>query len=468
MRPLNSLSGRFLLLTVIFVMIAEVTIFVPSVARFREDYLLARLERAQIASLALLASEDQIVTASLAEELLTSAGVYNVVLRRDEARELILSNALPSPVSASYDLRGARPWGLIRDALAQLLDARPGVIRVIGDPLRDAGLLIEVTMPSAPLRAAMLDYGLRILWLSLFISVLTAALLFLAVRRFMVAPINRVIAHVKAYQAAPEDARRVIEPQAGIAELREAETALRSMQLQLTQLLRQKERMAALGGAVARISHDLRNMLTTAQLLADRLEASNDPAVQRTAPKLLGSLSRAVNLCESTLAFGRAEEPAPVMQRVSLAQLISDVVEAERLACETDQVRIESAVPHDAHAKLDPEQIYRVIANLVRNARQAIEARGRPGAISVSVRTEGADCVIAVVDTGPGLPESLRETLFQPFHGTSRKGGSGLGLAIAAELVRGHGGRLDLVQTSPKGTEFAIRLPLDGPTAEAD
>ncbi len=462
MRLLNSLSGRFLLLTVVFVMIAEITIFVPSVARFREDYLLARLERAQIASLALLASENQKVAPGLAEELLTNAGVFNVVLRRNDTRELILSSPLPAPVAESYDLRGASAWALIRDALAQLADREPGVIRVIGDPLRNAGLLIEVTMPSEPLRAAMIDYGLRILWLSLFISVVTAGLLFLAVRRFMVAPITRVVAHIKAYEAAPEDARQVIRPAAGVTELREAETALRSMQLQLTQLLRQKERMAALGGAVARISHDLRNMLTTAQLMADRLETSDDPAVQRTAPKLLSSLARAANLCESTLAFGRAEEPAPNLADVALVPLVEDVIEAERYACEGDLVRFVMAVPPEARARLDAEQIYRVIANLVRNARQAIEASGRAGVIRVSVSLEGNDCVILIADTGPGLPEKLRETLFKPFHGTSRKGGSGLGLAIAAELVRGHGGRLDLVQSGPGGTEFAIRLPSGG------
>ncbi|PKP84210.1 MAG: sensor histidine kinase, partial [Alphaproteobacteria bacterium HGW-Alphaproteobacteria-2] len=255
---------------------------------------------------------------------------------------------------------------------------------------------------------------------------------------------------------------QVIRPAAGVTELREAETALRSMQLQLTQLLRQKERMAALGGAVARISHDLRNMLTTAQLMADRLETSDDPAVQRTAPKLLSSLARAANLCESTLAFGRAEEPAPNLADVALVPLVEDVIEAERYACEGDLVRFVMAVPPEARARLDAEQIYRVIANLVRNARQAIEASGRAGVIRVSVSLEGNDCVILIADTGPGLPEKLRETLFKPFHGTSRKGGSGLGLAIAAELVRGHGGRLDLVQSGPGGTEFAIRLPSGG------
>lgn len=93
---LNTLSGRFLILTIIFVMLAEVLIFVPSIARFREDFLLSRLERAQIASLALLA--DDMIDPGLEEELLRNAGVFNVVLRRNEARQLMLSSPMPQPV----------------------------------------------------------------------------------------------------------------------------------------------------------------------------------------------------------------------------------------------------------------------------------------------------------------------------------------------------------------------------------
>ncbi|MEY4984014.1 MAG: hypothetical protein RIR62_2280, partial [Pseudomonadota bacterium] len=283
-RFLNTLSGRFLLLTAAFVMLAEVLIFVPSIARFRADYLFLRLEKAQIASLALLASETTISTA-LEDELLDNAEVFNVVLRRDEVRQLVLSSPIPQPVDATYDLRAAGPWELIRDAMAVLGDRQNRIIRVIGNPVQDAGLLIEITMETAPLRAAMVEYGLRILLLSALISVVTALLLFLAVQRMLVGPIRRVVRHMQAYAQAPEDARSVIAPNADVEELRVAEEALESMQLQLTGALRQKERLAQLGGAVAKISHDLRNILTTAQLFADRLEGSADPQVARAAPK---------------------------------------------------------------------------------------------------------------------------------------------------------------------------------------
>ncbi len=457
---LNSLSGRFLLLTTLFVMLAEVLIFVPSIARFREDYLLLRLERAQIASLALLANHGM-VSDSLEKELLANAGVLNVVLRRDAVRQLVLSSPIPQPVAATYDLRHADPLTLIRDAVAQLLDAKNRVIRVIGNPVNDAGLLIEVTTETAPLRKAMIDYGLRILALSAIISIMTALLLFIAVRRLLVIPIKRVVTHMTAYAEAPEDARRVIEPTASVSELREAEVALQSLQKQLTGALRQKERLAQLGGAVAKVSHDLRNILTTAQLFADRMEDSRDPAVMRAAPKLMGSINRAVNLCESTLAFGKAEEPPPALTRFSLRTMVDDVIESERIAGGGDDGRVAflADVPAGVMIRADSEQLHRVLTNLVRNARQAIEQTGEEGTIELAGGESESEWWLSIEDTGPGLPPKARDHLFTPFQGGARKGGFGLGLAIAAELIRGHGGRLELVRSDSEGTKFMIHLP---------
>jgi signal transduction histidine kinase len=453
----NTLSGRFVVLTTIFVLLAEVLILVPSVARYREDYLLSRLERAQIASLALLAND--MIDPELEQELLNTAGVYNVVLRRNEVRQLVLSSPIPAPIQATYDLRDATSLDLIRDAARDLWTAESHVIRVIGNPVQQAGLLIEVTINTGPMRREILDYGLRILLLSAVISIFTAMLLFLAVRRFLVGPIKGVIGAMRSYAEAPEDARRIIEPSAGVVELRQAEEALATMQRQMTGALRQKERMAQLGGAVAKVNHDLRNMLTTAQLFTDRMEHSTDPVVKRTMPKLLGSISRAVNLCETTLAFGKAEEPPPTLTRFSLARIVNDVVDSERLAAGEHDLSFSEDVPSGLVIRADAEQLYRILGNLVRNARQAIVASGTPGEISVRAIESDGEWDILVTDTGPGLPPKAREHLFQPFQGGVRKDGFGLGLAIAAELTRGHGGKLELVSTGPEGTSFAIRLP---------
>ena len=454
---LNTLSGRFLILTMIFVMLAEIFIFVPSVARYREDWMLNRLERAQISSLVLLATEE--IDETLEKELLQNAGVLNVVLRRDEVRQLMLSSPIPSPIADTYDLRNAMAPELIMDAMRRLANPEPEVVRVIGNPVQDAGLLIEVTMETAPLRAAMIDYGIRILILSAVISIFTATLLFLAVRGFLVKPIRGVVSAMQTYAAAPEDARRIIKPTAGIRELREAEEALQTLQSQLTTSLRQKDRLAQLGSAVAKISHDLRNILTTAQLFTDRLEASQDPTVARMVPKLLNSMRRAIHLAEATLTFGKAEEAPPQLDQVQLADIVTEVFEGERLADETEACTFEDNVAPTFVLRADREQLYRVLSNLVRNARQAMTTAGCMGTITISAAESNGDWLIRVADTGPGLPPKAQENLFQAFAGSVRKGGSGLGLAIASELVRGHGGRIELESTGDGGTTFAIVLP---------
>jgi signal transduction histidine kinase len=459
---LNSLSGRFLILTTVFVMLAEVLIFVPSIARFREEYLLNRLERAQIASLALLA--DDMLETELEAELLENAGVFNVVLRRDELRQLMLASPIPQPISSTFDMHDPSAMVLIRDAMARMIEPKNEIIRVMGAPVRDAGLLIEVTMETAPLRMAMLDYGVRILVLSAVISVFTAVLLFAAVRVFLVRPIKGVVGYMKRYASAPEDARGIFQPSAGVTELREAEEALQQLQIELTHALKQKERLAQLGGAVARVSHDLRNILTSAVLFTDRIESSEDPLVRRLAPKLVNAITRAVSLCESTLAFGRADEPAPTLTFFPLANIVSDVIDSEKLTVENTCVSMSSDIEPNLVVRADPEQLFRVILNLVRNARQAIMTTNKPASITVSAHEDDENWWISVNDTGPGLPARAQEHLFTPFQGGARKGGSGLGLAISADLIRGHGGTLALQKTGQDGTTFEICLPKDDGT----
>jgi signal transduction histidine kinase len=278
-------------------------------------------------------------------------------------------------------------------------------------------------------------------------------------RALLLKPIKRVVGHMQRYALAPEDARRLIEPSASVTELREAEVALRMMQTDLTHALKQKERLAQLGSAVSKISHDLRNILAAAQLFTDRIETSQDPTVRRLAPKLVGSITRAVHLCESTLAFGKAEEPGPTLTMMPVADMVEDAIDAERLASKDDDVSFAVDVPAGLRVRADPEQMYRVLSNLLRNARQALMAAGQGGEIGVRAYEDDVAWHIDVSDTGPGLPPKAQEHLFTPFQGGARKGGSGLGLVIAVELIKGHGGDLRLLETGPKGTRFGITLP---------
>ena len=467
MSLLRSLSGRLLLVTLGVVMLSEVAIFVPSVARFRLDYLIERVRRAEIAALTVMAAPDRMISPELEAELLAKAEALNVAVEREGVRELVLQSGQFDEVIESFDLREPAIWKLIMDALACMLASGKGVIRVIAHAPADMGKVIEVTLEAGPLRAAMLDYGLRILRLSLVISLTTAAMVFFAVRRFVVRPITEVIGDVKRFSENPEDPTRIITPRSRLGEIAEAERALAEMEREVHGALKARARLASLGEAVAKISHDLRNILATAQLMADRLEASREPIVARTAPKLIASLGRAIRLCQSTLTYGKAEEAPPEPRVVRLRTLAEEVVEGLGLAPDDPVVRCEVDIGPDMAVRADPEHLYRVLANLARNAEQAIRAHGRPGALAIAARRVGGAVEIAVSDTGPGMPAKALEHLFEPFRGGTRRDGTGLGLAIAHELVMANGGELRLVTSTTSGTEFRVVLPATASIAAA-
>lgn len=457
---LRTLSGRLLTLTVVIVMVTEVFVFLPSVARFREDYLMQRLQMAQIASLALLAADDAMVEETLETELLENAEVTSIVLRRDFARQLILQAPEGAEVAQTYDLRGADALSLIGDALRTLVRTERRTIRVIGAPMPNRGQGVEITLAERPLRNAMIAYGQRIFLLSLFISSIAGALVFVACRLLIVRPMERVVDDMVAFQKDPENAPLASSGGSGLVEIARAESALAEMQADVRGALRQKSRLAELGAAVAKISHDLRNMLASAQLMADRLEGSRDPVVARIGPKLIGSLDRAASLCVSTLKHGKAEEAPPAPRRIALRRLVEDVGDAVFVGGgDGGAVTFANEVEPACWATADPDHLFRVLINLARNARQAMEAANRSGRVRVSAEAADGRVVLTLADDGPGMPVKALENLFQPFLGGARRGGSGLGLAIAAELTAANGGALELVESTTEGTVFRLTLP---------
>ena len=186
-----------------------------------------------------------------------------------------------------------------------------------------------------------------------------------------------------------------------------------------------------------------------------------DPRVQRFAPKLMRSLERAIAFCQSTLSYGRAQEAAPDRRKVALDPVITEVRESLGLAAATSITwvnHLERGLTIDA----DPDQLFRILLNLARNAVQALEARGPDETTICQIRVvgkrEGIVTIIEVSDSGPGVPAKAREHLFEAFQSSARPGGTGLGLTIAAELVRAHGGQIRLVDSNI-GATFRIEIP---------
>jgi signal transduction histidine kinase len=212
---------------------------------------------------------------------------------------------------------------------------------------------------------------------------------------------------------------------------------------------------------VAKINHDLRNMLTSAQLVTERLAKSGDPSVSQALPRLERALDRAVRLAENVLAYGKTEEAAP--NKVAVALGPAALAAAEDAGLSSDGVPLAYELEAGLSVEADPEQLHRILVNLFRNARQAIEATGRRGGrIRLAGDIHDRNAHLRIIDNGPGLPERARERLFQAFAGSGRPGGAGLGLAISQELARAQGGDLELMQSSAEGAVFELTLPMGG------
>jgi signal transduction histidine kinase len=453
------LSGKLLMLTILFVMIAQVLIYVPLVANFRLNWLNDRLAAAHTAALVLDAAPSGMVPDTLARQILNSVGARAVAMKMGTQRRLLAVSDMPPEVHHEIDMRDVSRYRAIVDAFRTLLCADNDAIRVVG-PAPMGGDFVEIILDEAPLRQAMLRFSTNILLISLLISGITATLVYFALHYLLVRPMRRVTANIMAFRTDPENPVRVIGTSRRRDEIGLAERELASMQSELASLLQQKSRLASLGLAVSKINHDLRNLLTSAQLFSEGLAHLPDPRVQRFAPKLMRALERAIAFCESTLSYGRAQEPPPDRRLVELEPIVEEVRDTLQLA--DSRIGWITAIERGLMVDADADQLLRVILNLSRNAVQALETKApndpARDQVRITGRREGAVVVIEISDTGPGFPDTAKAHLFQPFKSRARTGGTGLGLVIAGELVRAHGGEIALVEGTI-GATFRLTVP---------
>ncbi len=461
--PRFGLAGRVLLLIVAFVLLAEIAIYIPSIANFRNNWLRTRLSAAYTAALVLDASPEGMAPQSLKAAILDSVGARMIVLKRPDSRRMLAVADMPPEIDEMTDLRDLSPWQAISAAF-RCLFAPPGRILDIRGAAPMGAEYVEVALDEAPLKAAMGAYSLNILLLSLVISLIVALLAVIALTVMVLVPVRRLTGNVIAFAAAPEDSTRIIAPSGARHEIGAAEEALADMERALARELSEKKHLAALGLAVAKVNHDLRNMLTSAQLISDRLASASDPLVARLAPKLVGTLDRAIRFCQATLTYGRSVDEAPTLAPTPLRLLVAEAAETALLGARAP-IEICNETPQDFIVDIDREQIFRALLNLLRNAVEALDSAGATSgapAIRISAtRTPGA-VLIVVADNGPGLPAAARKNLFSAFRGSARPGGTGLGLAIAADLVRAHGGAIALKALDDAGwpgAAFEISLP---------
>lgn len=463
----GSLSAKLLLLTVLFVLVAEAFVLVPSISKRRLDWFQQRIEAAYLVGLALEAPEAEMIDEATVGQLFATANILAVTVTRDGARMQIFAPVIAASGAAPpmhyADLARRNLFSEIPDAWEALFSSGDDMIRVLGEPEYLPGGAVDIIVSERALRADLRQYAGNVLWVSLGISLITAVLLFGSLNQLIVRPVQRLSRNMTAFQAAPEDASAIVAPSARDDEIGVAERSLEGLERRIQEMLEQRRRLAALGAGISKISHDLRNILASAQLLSDRLAKSDDPRVQKLAPRLIQALDRAIALSRDTLSFGRMEPSALSRSRIDLHALAEEVLEDSAAL----EVAFRNDVPQNFSIHADRNQLYRALFNLVKNAVEA-HAAGPPADIRrekrVAIRAErdGGAAVIFVEDNGPGVPQDAIAHLFEPFRGSSKPGGSGLGIAISHEIARAHGGSLALARNSADGATFRFSLPQPG------
>lgn len=457
----SGLSIKLIATIIAVILLVEVVVYLPSLANFRANWLEDRLRVGVVAARVLDAVPDVMsLPRDLTDRLLTSAGADAIVYRREGQSQLIeLADPVTPDVVATADMRQRDIVTLTMGALDTLFAGPGRTLRIVGEGDLEESL-VELLMSERPLRQDMLDYSRQIGIVSLSIAAITAVALYLLASYLFIYPVRRLTQNILAFRQAPENASLVIVPSARRDEIGIVERELAAMESDLFSMLRQRRHLADLGLAVAKINHDLRNTLTSAQLLSDQVATLDDPKVQRLAPRLVTTLDKAIGFAQSVLDYGRETATVPVFAPVGMRALIDDAAFDARLAGHPT-IAFNDRTPEDLVLSVDAAQFGRIFLNLLKNAREALESSGvatEAPEVSVSTTEDSESIIFSVADNGPGLPPRARDNLFVAFEGSARAGGTGLGLAIAREITEAHGGRLVFVD-QPSGTRFDLILP---------
>ena len=403
------------------------------------------------------------VNRELEEELLYHAEAYSITLKHPTRRVLMLSQTNLPRIDVIFDMRQGdfRMW--ILDAFEVLFSDGNRVMQVIGISPKAMDVVVEVTLDEAPMRQAMLGFSARILQLSIVISLLTAGLVYFSLLWLMVRPLRHITQSMVRFREDPEDTTRQLQPSKRNDEIGVALRELAMMKEDVRAAFKQKNRLATLGAAVAKINHDLRNSLSTAMLVSDRLADIDDPEVKKVTPRLYTAIDKAVVLCSQTLNYVSGGSTKLQISHFHLRELISEVAAATRdemtIGGETGTIAnpsfmVINEVDFEIDIQADRDQLFRALSNMTLNARQIGASQ-----VIISAEDKEPSVVIDISDNGPGLSENARNKLFQPFASSSREGGTGLGLVIVRDIVRAHGGDMALTSAAGEKTAFRLAIP---------
>jgi signal transduction histidine kinase len=223
----------------------------------------------------------------------------------------------------------------------------------------------------------------------------------------------------------------------------------------IEQLL-QSERLTILGSMVGSIVHDLKNPMSAILSSAEYLEKIAPSGPVRELAEIIHAASfRMVEMTEELLGFARGKvnlRPRPTSVTRLLELLEKEILNQIR----SSQIRLVFQIDETGQLILDETRLTRCLANILKNAKEAL---GDEGTITIRVRDAGSQLSISISDNGAGIPESIRSRMFEPFVTCGKEHGTGLGMAIAKSTVDAHGGRIWLESETGKGTTFHVMLP---------
>jgi signal transduction histidine kinase/CheY-like chemotaxis protein len=234
-----------------------------------------------------------------------------------------------------------------------------------------------------------------------------------------------------------------------------------SREMLLQRKLLQTDRLSQLGALVSGVAHELNNPLAAIAAFAELLVVEPHQAELRESAEVIrAEAMRAGRIVRTLLDFARQRPRVRVA--VDLAEIVDRVLSLQRSALKKARVRAAVAIPDDLPAVLgDPQELQQVMLNAVVNARQAVEATGRPGQLLVIAKRAENHVRVAIEDTGKGVPSEILDRVFEPFFTTKGDQGTGLGLAISFGLVRAMGGRMWIQNIEGGGARLAFELPAD-------
>ncbi|MEL7486580.1 MAG: HAMP domain-containing sensor histidine kinase [Pseudomonadota bacterium] len=461
----RSISAKLLALTILLILLAEAVVLVPSIAKHRMDYLTARVEAAYLVTLALEAPDAEMLDDDTARRLFGTANIEGVTVMREGARYLVYAPAIDETqrqAVAHIDLNDENWFSAVGGAWLSFFSSGDALLRVTGSPQAEQDEEVDILVSQKALRQALATYSRNVFVLSLIISTLTASFIYWAFARIIVDPVKKLTHEMALFESNPEDSLPFAALSGRRDEIGEAEQGLVALVRRIQSLLKERKRLAALGAGISKISHDLRNILASAQLMSDRLAKSDDPRVKKLSPRLISALDRAIALSNDTLSYGRMEPSVLNKSETALHDLVAEVFDSSAM----QHVELVNDLPRSLTADVDRHHLFRALFNLIRNATEALappppdaEPDGVERRITAAARENGDAVIIEIADNGPGLPETAREHLFEPFKGSRKPGGSGLGMAIAHEILRAHGGDLALAKSDENGATFRLSLP---------